>query len=230
MNAEPCPFCAVAGGRVGPAFQRLFGSGGPPEVLLRGRRFFVALDSSPLAVGHVLIVPQDHILSLLRNRILPIPQMMSVLEGVIGAVSDILGTHVCAFEHGGCDLTGSVVGCVDHAHLHIVPLSLPLSDLCQRRGLKPQVFSPLSSEQALSKEPYLFLRDPDGTAHIVVGEDIPAQLVRRAIAEELHQPVWAWRDFIDFADELGTRDRIMQGEQLLRTRLVAMGTQLLQGL
>lgn len=110
---DTCRFCAISEDR---------GSFGAADTKLAENRDYFAIPSiGSLVEGWVLVVPQQHRISL-RNSY--------DSEGFREFVADIADSiaaaygNVVAFEHGP-NTEGSVTGCgTDHAHLHLVPTSL----------------------------------------------------------------------------------------------------------
>lgn len=101
---------------------------------------------------------------------------------------------VVAFEHGGrgrCEPSGS---CVDHAHIHFVPLAVPsivkLIHECQM--LEIQSEEGLAEFQGL---PYVWLRDHTGRSFCRDGHNIESQYMRRAVGRvlEIAAAGWDWR-------------------------------------
>ena len=77
----------------------------------------------PLAPGHVLVVPRDHV----RNsRALPTDHKQDILELLSKTelfLSNTFRSGVYVFEHGiPTDQEGGGCG-VDHAHIHLLPIS-----------------------------------------------------------------------------------------------------------
>jgi hypothetical protein len=109
------------------------------------------------------------------------------LEAVYGKVA--------AFEHGPC-APGRQAGCgVDHAHIHLLPLSLNLSeavlDVQWTRG------SWLDCTGAYARDlDYLFIEQPFGVGHIAMSAQFGGQILRKAIATRLGKPnEFDWREF-----------------------------------
>jgi ATP adenylyltransferase len=104
---------------------------------------------------------------------------------------------VCSFEHGP-NRPGGPVGCsIDHAHLHVIPLSSSLVALAEKDypELSWRRVSSLSTALTGRHEaPYLVVEDHDGTASIATGPDIPSQALRRTIAAATgRREEWDWK-------------------------------------
>jgi len=75
---------------------------------------------SPLCVGHLLIVSQDHYLSFAEVMKDHESEVKVVLERVLEQYQNTFGQAV-VLEHGSSlDIEGS--GCITHAHWHLFPL------------------------------------------------------------------------------------------------------------
>jgi len=102
--ATGCIFCSIIAGET------------PAEVVLDDEDFLAFLDLRPVFKGHTLLVPREHVVTLLdlpaglRDGFLAAAQMLA------GAVVDALGAQ------GSFVAMNNVVSqSVPHLHLHVVP-------------------------------------------------------------------------------------------------------------
>lgn len=159
---------------------------------------FVVLPSlGSLVEGWLLILPKTHAISMgglsspLANEMLDLKDYLwSVLESTYGCA--------VAFEHGPA-APRRAVGCgVDHAHLHLVPVSfnvvraaaphLPEDTLWSRANWNS---CRTAYETAVD---YLYVEQRRGDGQIAVGPGFPGQVLRRAIAGAIGRAAeYDWR-------------------------------------
>jgi ATP adenylyltransferase len=162
---------------------------------------FVALPSlGSMVEGWLLVVPKAHYLS--TGALSPnlAHEMARFQTQLVDKLRPLYG-NICAFEHGPAR-SGRNIGCgVDHAHLHLVPLSFDLATAADP-------FMPLNTEwmpatwescrtASENNRDYLYLEQPIGKARIAITDgNFGSQIFRKAIAARLgmHEQ-FSWRDF-----------------------------------
>lgn len=160
--------------------------------MLRSRQFVAIPSLGGLSLGHVLIVPKDHYW---RMADLPpgLEQEYAAFQSqVIRRLEQTFGAPVHRFEHGS-DASGLSTPCtIAHAHLHLLPaaveVSQPLTQKYTWRSIDPQQ---LRAESKSGQ--YLFYRSPSGQAQIANGSTFTSQYLRKVFAEALRVREWNWR-------------------------------------
>lgn len=84
--------------------------------------FAVAADAAPLGPGHTLLHTRDHFPSFAAIGSERLLFAKKVLQQVT-AVDFFAGSGFLAFEHGTSGVSSAAYGCVDHAHIHLLPLT-----------------------------------------------------------------------------------------------------------
>jgi histidine triad (HIT) family protein len=99
-----CVFCEIAAGKV------------PAEIVWRGDGALAFLDNRPLFPGHVLLVPEEHVLTLADLPASATPSFFEAAKKLQRAVE-------LAMEAEGSFLAvnNRVSQSVPHLHMHIVP-------------------------------------------------------------------------------------------------------------
>jgi diadenosine tetraphosphate (Ap4A) HIT family hydrolase len=160
---------------------------------------FVALPTvSPLKSGHVLVLPERHVSSLAD---LPESTWQTLLESVRSTVTQLAETFSAPFyffEHGARTV-GTSCG-IDHAHLHVLPLSAAMANAVRSRV---QVDFPTCEEGTFTDilslaarrigQPYLLHGFDLGSMQIAFNSGIPSQYMRQAIGHVQHTPEWDWK-------------------------------------
>lgn len=159
----------------------------------------VLADAFPLTPGHVLYVTQDHAGAVARA---------GLRNGALRHLDELMVSEVGSspptlfFEHG-VSKPHRKAACIDHAHVHAVPLDrrVGLDDVLGTqsmefaRGLDWRADVPLSDvSPRILDDDYLWMSDSTGRSLVApVSRDVPHQLVRRALGELLGIPHWDWR-------------------------------------
>jgi predicted house-cleaning noncanonical NTP pyrophosphatase (MazG superfamily) len=84
-------------------------------------------DFAPVVEGHVLICPENHVTSF-ANADPELRRDAFDLAETIGARFRARGQSCVIAEHGTGETGGPSNACCDHAHLHVVPLNLPVTE------------------------------------------------------------------------------------------------------
>ena len=99
-----CLFCDIAAGDV------------PAEIVWRGDGAVAFLDHRPLFPGHVLLIPEQHVVTLAdlpSGLVAPFFQAAQVLERAVEAAMEAEGSFIA--------INNIVSQSVPHLHVHIVP-------------------------------------------------------------------------------------------------------------
>jgi ATP adenylyltransferase len=167
--------------------------------LFETTNFAVVPSLGSLVEGWVMVVPKQHIISLGALSANLVSEMRDLKRVVSTELVQKYG-EVCAFEHGPAK-ENQKVGCtVDHAHLHLVPLSFDLA-LAAIPFLPPGApFEKASWETCRDAFQhgldYLYLEQPLENGRISISAEFGSQVFRKAIAARLGVPEqFNWRDF-----------------------------------
>ena len=159
--------------------------------LLESANFRVLVSLGALVEGWVLLVPKEHFLSIGALPTSLFEELQSVKESVCERLQRIYG-HVSAFEHGPGTQRRNV-GCgVDHAHLHVVPVSFDLA--AAAAPYLPEdstwVVADLKccKSAAEAGDDYIYLEQPLNSGRILCRKDLGSQIMRRAIAAQIGVP------------------------------------------
>jgi ATP adenylyltransferase len=161
---------------------------------------FVALASlGSLVEGWLLLLPKVHYISvgaLPRGLIAEFEQVKQLL---VERLQNEYGS-VCAFEHGPSTPSRKIGCSVDHAHLHLVPLSFDLANAASP-------FLPLGTEwkeatwenchsACAGNQDYLYLEQPLGKGRISTHGHFDSQIFREGIASYLRKlSEYSWREY-----------------------------------
>ncbi len=189
QHLPSCNFCTKFGDEQGkvkrhPVFDR---------IILETQDFVVVPAIGTIVEGYVLIVTKSHVTGMAYLS----KEILLRLEDLKSQLRQLLSRSFTApmfFEHGLVGGDRRVGSCIEHAHLHCVPLT---ASLLPRLELLHNLRSISSFDDLLElstkNESYLYLESQDLTRHVLTGVPIPSQYLRRLVAEEAGVPnQWDW--------------------------------------
>ena len=158
------------------------------SVIYQDENLFIAPDIAPLVKGHFLIIPHEHLLSFAEatdSVVASLNKAKIFLKQRVFNREDVL-----FFEHGTVNCSSSC-DCVDHAHIHALPISLDVNSIdnhINNSGFvkaKKQIANRESLVDFFKlSQPYLYYElNKEGWIYPV--ENIPSQFFREMIAFKL---------------------------------------------
>jgi diadenosine tetraphosphate (Ap4A) HIT family hydrolase len=152
-----------------------------------------------LLPGYLLLVSKRHELAMAtldKEELFSLElQIDSILKRFIA-----LSNNWIIFEQGSTKADGLKGCCIEHMHLHFVPLKIDLANQLSNRLSAP--LEPIDSLNGLkiicNEHPcnYIFIRNPDGKKFLLRPEGYPSQFVRQLIAANLKlEQSWDWKRF-----------------------------------
>lgn len=120
VQCEGADFCEELSGASDTSFARFYEGDPPSRLLYSTKNFALLVDMSPLAVGHLLLLPTRHYLSF--------AQVLAVHPGETeDLISRIVTLYTKTFRSPLIMEHGSSAGqqshaCITHAHLHFLPI------------------------------------------------------------------------------------------------------------
>ncbi len=168
------------------------------RVLFESPNFVIVPSLGQIVEGYLLIITKEHYPSMGH---LP-PQLYAELLWTIERTCDILRTQYgCScvqFEHGPVNSRQRGPCCIDHAHLHLVPMDLDLvsTELQLARTSTADDYPKNASEYIQAGLPYLYVKAQNGGTHSAIlmdASDLPSQYMRRILANAAGKPhEWDW--------------------------------------
>ena len=181
-------------------------------ILLETDDYVVMPARGSLTPGYLMLVSKEHrgsLASLQPGEANEFPRQFDSVMRVIKQVS----TDWTAFEHGSLEDHAKAC-CIDHLHVHLLPLGFDLTEAVGAR-LKSVIDrgpsdKPPWMDTTLSGNYLWVMRN--GRHAVFSAEYYPRQLVRQIIAERLDIPgVWDWREHVH---PLNTRNTILKFRSL----------------
>lgn len=157
--------------------------------------------------GYLLVVSKKHYECIGQLPDDLFPELERVIDRVKLVTWSVYKKNVVCFEHGAVSCSNKFGGCIDHAHLHIVPCGDVLSGMITDCGME---LVPIASIDALSciagkNQPYLYWEDSDSRKYVIQDGFIPSQFCRKIIADYYSvAEQWDWRQNLNLENLLKT--------------------------
>lgn len=183
---------------------------GSNRILWKTNNFFVFPGLGQIVEGYLLIATESHHIS-----IGAVPtEFFNELEDVIKKVRGVLKeqySNPLFFEHGPASSSKRGGCCIEHAHLHAMPVQLDvLTDLSQH-FLPRKITSFLELKRLYDKgSPYFFIETNSSERYVFkISEQVPSQYIRRIIAEKIGKPDhWDWAVYLGIEEMKNTLQKL----------------------
>jgi ATP adenylyltransferase len=198
----PCELCVEFLSRVCPFLS-------PPRnrFLFESDDFLVFPSLGSFVEGYLLVCPRSHKPSLAGLDGPSILRLGELLDHTKRIVEAAYGS-VIMFEHGMASCERRAGGCIDHAHLHIVPADIDLTTILSQRFPSRQL-SDLSDLLRWEERPYLLFQKDDRRLVCDVPDNLPSQFIRRHIASALDlEDRWDWGAYLGIAEMENTMQKL----------------------
>jgi len=199
--AHRCSLCAEAGGRSERnLFHALLGHRiGTSYLLFETENFVVMPSVGSLVPGYLLVVPRRHALSFGHVSGQYDEELRRLTVSVESALARKYGKRIIFFEHGPVSSRAGGGSCVDHAHLHAVPVPdhVNLVSVIRRDFAVHEADGFGATREWVQRGvPYLLVRHHDARVYICDAWAVVSQYLRRALALQLgRSEEWDWAAF-----------------------------------
>lgn len=190
-SAPLCSFCKEE------HFMSANVTGGLPKaasILWGDDDFYVAVDRAPLAEGHLLICPSDHVLSIWGSDI-PLEGLAIHKRAVENLLHNAYNRKPLFLEHGMTFASDDRNPCIEHAHIHALPLKSELKSRIEQTTGNLTTFRNINSlKEILKGKEYISYEDKQGQIHIRdegLGS-IPSQFFRQVVARDSTDGEFHW--------------------------------------
>ncbi len=169
-------------------------------IIYKTPNFIVLPDIAPMVEGYLLIIPLTHYSCFGRLPKVNYEEFYEVKNFVTQLLRDSY-TDPIFFEHGpaqpkhaGC--------CIEHAHIHCIPLVADISSIINGNIIRANISSITDlcyyTEKMIS---YLYYENNNvGIQYVYPLTDkykiLPSQYLRRVLAESLSLKYWNWREMV----------------------------------
>ena len=173
------------------------------EILFESKNYFIVADIAQIRFGHFLIIHKNHIPSMAFVSPAEALELSNLKRSLREAYAGTLGP-IIFFEHGAKSFARSGGNCIDHAHMHVVPINADIISYLNRfYAFNPNIDDQLPRIKGLHE--YLYYENAQGESFLSIvanGEPrIPTQFFRRVLADLSGKPdKWNWRDHIKYPE------------------------------
>jgi diadenosine tetraphosphate (Ap4A) HIT family hydrolase len=167
-------------------------------IILETANFLLLPDISPIVPGHSLLITKEHIscFAQLPRRLLS--ECLDLKASATKRISDAYGAPMC-FEHGSSGSKPRSGVCVQHAHIHFIPVEAPVESWLDELGDvdRNDLFPPRGTEDEVPLD-YLWYQNRSGATHFLSSspEPIPCQFLRGALARHFGLPNRNWKSVL----------------------------------
>jgi diadenosine tetraphosphate (Ap4A) HIT family hydrolase len=167
------------------------------EIIDETENFYAKAALGHFVFGYTLIISKEHFPSFAYVPDHLFPELDAFRNKVLDKLHNICQHPITIMEHGAINRCHRGGACIDHAHLHLIPLAADLYPTLSERFS----FGELGSISELrrfkdAQLPYLYYQREGLRGHgVELSEDVPSQLLRRIACQALGTPeLWDWRD------------------------------------
>jgi diadenosine tetraphosphate (Ap4A) HIT family hydrolase len=175
-----CPFCRERLDRSKAAHDEKLFSNGLVHVLP---------DLSPLCPGHLLTVARRHVLSMAGLGSVALADVASTVSMLCTDLSPEFGDYFL-FEHGTPPDGSSHGACLDHAHIHMLPMESSMFDRLIE-ALPWESISRFEDLHRYEQDGYAYL-GIKGSHYVYPNPDTGSQWIRRQVCAFLRRDDWDW--------------------------------------
>ncbi len=178
-DVSACTFCALASG------EEPEDNLEAPYLITRVNGFMLLSDREPLAAGHALLVPEEHVSSLTQLRAERILHAEQTAMRIADGFSQSADTGTLVIEHGTAD--------GPHTALHIIPTDEAAAPWFEEQQLQQisDVWN-LTELSSLYGSEYVFAQQFCQTGAAWYGDELPPNWLYRLVVEQLGDDGWGW--------------------------------------
>ncbi len=180
------------------------------RILFESDNFLVFPSLGQIVEGYLLIATKKHYIGMAEVPKILYPELEKVQEKVRKVLTENYSSPLF-FEHGAVSEFKRGGCCIEHAHLHSVPVELDILEDLAKHFKCSQIssFSELKI-QSETQTPYFFLQDNSGRRYLFqVPEVVPSQYIRQIIAKKLNcGEKWDWRSYLGLEELKKTLEKL----------------------
>jgi diadenosine tetraphosphate (Ap4A) HIT family hydrolase len=166
------------------------------EIIDESENFYAKAALGHFVFGYTLIISKEHFLSFAYVPEHQFPELEAFRDNVLDKLHNICQHPITIMEHGAINRPGRAGACIDHAHLHLMPLAADLYPILSERFS----FGELGSMNEVrrfkdAQTPYLYYQREGLRSNAVeLSQDVPSQTLRRIACQASGEPeLWDWR-------------------------------------
>ena len=180
------------------------------RVIFESNNFVVFPALGQIVEGYLLIVSKEHHISTCVFS----DDLFSEFHFVKEKVKEVLASYYqppLFFEHGATSLSNKGGCCIDHAHIHAVPIRVNLFEELSKNFSYNQIYSYDKVQEYYGKNlPYFLIENNLSERYLFeVNSQVSSQYIRRIIADKIGKPdIWDWRKHYGLDELLKTIEKL----------------------
>jgi diadenosine tetraphosphate (Ap4A) HIT family hydrolase len=196
--APTCRFCPeIDNNYLYSEFHNLVGADFGSRIILTSTNFVVFPAIGQIVPGYLLIVPKSHYLSV---GYLPeglFNELETLVREIRQKLEDVYGCKPIFFEHGNLSDSKKAGCCVDHAHIHAVPVEIDLRADIQKLYPERKIEHLTELRGFVEHQiPYIFFQNANGERFAYDAKLVVSQFLRILLSNKLGFPErWDWRAY-----------------------------------
>jgi diadenosine tetraphosphate (Ap4A) HIT family hydrolase len=167
------------------------------EIVDESENFYAKAALGHFAFGYTLIISKEHFLSYAYLPEQLFAELEAFRDNVLDKLHNLTPHPITMMEHGAIDRCQRGGACIDHAHLHLMPLAPDLYPILSEKFTFEELGS-MSGVRRFKDDQlsYLYYQREGHRSHgVELSQDVPSQLLRRIACQALGTPeLWDWRD------------------------------------
>jgi diadenosine tetraphosphate (Ap4A) HIT family hydrolase len=167
------------------------------ELIDESENFYAKAALGHFVFGYTLIISKEHFPSFAYVPEHLFPELEAFRDSVLEKLHDLCQHPIAMMEHGALNRCQRGGSCIDHAHLHLMPLAADLYPVLSERFSFGELES-ISGVQRFkdAQVPYLYYQREGRRSHGVgLSQDVPSQMLRKIACQSLGTPeLWDWRN------------------------------------
>jgi diadenosine tetraphosphate (Ap4A) HIT family hydrolase len=184
-----CLFCSI---------QEMSNPSNPEdEIFDESENFYAKAALGHFVFGYTLIISKEHFPSFAYVPEHQFSELEAFRNKVLDKLHNLCPHPITIMEHGALNRCQRGGSCIDHAHLHLMPLAADLHPVLSERFSLTDLAT-ISGLQRFkdAQVPYLYYQR-EGLRSYGVGlsQDVPSQMLRQIACQALGTPeMWDWRN------------------------------------
>ena len=163
------------------------------SILFENKNIYVAVDISPICLGHILIVTQNHYLNFFETSSEIKNDVIKIKEKIKEIYNQVYNSDVLFFEHGSAQ-SGFAGASIDHAHLHCIPYNFDISDSLREQLGQPVNCDILSKNNFNNEFSYIYLENKQIGKLMYKVNKLPSQFLRKVLSESFGSKKYLWQE------------------------------------
>ncbi len=167
-------------------------------LLMNFENFIITEDMAPLAEGHTLLISKRHVVSMAMLDEKELVEMERAKD-ILKSISSKIYRTPLIFEHGDTKGLNKPSCCIEHAHIHCLPLSIDIIEDI-KKDFGPEVkMKDISMLREFAGKSYIFVENGKFDMSVFLTPNIVGQYIRKIVSRKLGKPdMW---DFMIYRDK-----------------------------